>query len=714
MSRRLLKSRFIASCLFSALLVVLAVCGPSLAQTVGPPAKEAPAKEAPPKDVAPKETPSKEAPPKEAPAKDAKVSPPAPAAPILPATPKNADELKAIEAQVQKVVAKVLPCTVAVQVGPSGGSGVIVSEDGYVMTAGHVVGKPGQDVVFRFADGKTAKGKTLGMYVSADAGLMKITDPGKWPFAERGTSAGLKPGTWCLATGHPLGYHPGRPPVVRLGRILRRQDGFLQTDCTLVSGDSGGPLFDLEGKIIGIHSGIGGPTSVNLHVPADTFRDNWDRLVKGDSWQDDLPGRDSNEIKASFRQIVAEASRCAVRIKCDGQDAALGTIVGPDGWVLTKASQLKGKILCRLRDDRELEARVVGVSQPFDLAMLKIEASGLPAAAWSKSQPAVGQWLAAPGPGDDPLALGVMSVPPRRIPPASGVLGITLKPDEKTEAQIEKVLPRSAAERAGMKDGDIITHVNGKPVRNSAELIATIRQYRRGDIVRLNVKRGGSTLAIAAKLSILDTPGAQKQEMQNRSGVGISERRDDFPMVLQHDTVVRPVDCGGPLVDLSGKIIGINIARGGRTETYCVPTEVLLGLMYDLMSGRSAPPDAARIAAEKKAAEEKAAAAKAAAEKAAAEKVAAEKKALEDKLAAEKTAREKAELEKKVAEERANAEKTARDKAEQEKKAAEERAAAEKTAREKAEQEKKAAEEKAAKEKAEQEKKPPENPSRNP
>ena len=58
--------------------------------------------------------------------------------------------------------------------------------------------KPDQNVTFTFADGKTAKGKTLGVHISADAGLMKITDSGNWPFAEKGTSDHLRPGTWCV------------------------------------------------------------------------------------------------------------------------------------------------------------------------------------------------------------------------------------------------------------------------------------------------------------------------------------------------------------------------------------------------------------------------------------------------------------------------------------------------------------------------------------
>jgi serine protease Do len=72
--------------------------------------------------------------------------------------------------------------------------------------------------------------------------------------------------------------------VLRLGRIQNVTDRFIQTDCTLVGGDSGGPLFDLDGKVIGIHSRIGPAIAFNIHVPVDTYTTNWDDLVAGKEW----------------------------------------------------------------------------------------------------------------------------------------------------------------------------------------------------------------------------------------------------------------------------------------------------------------------------------------------------------------------------------------------------------------------------------------------
>jgi serine protease Do len=198
--------------------------------------------------------------------------------------PDSIEDLKAIQQQVKRVLTKVLPCTVAVRVSGAQGSGVIVSRDGYVLTAGHVSGDAGQDVTLIFPDGRTVKGKSLGANRDMDSGLIKITDKGPWPYAPMGSSSVLRKGQWCIAAGHPGGYKTGRSPVVRVGRILDIYQSYIRTDCTLVGGDSGGPVFDLDGKVIGIHSCIGAKITANIHVPVDTYRDTWDRLVRGDVW----------------------------------------------------------------------------------------------------------------------------------------------------------------------------------------------------------------------------------------------------------------------------------------------------------------------------------------------------------------------------------------------------------------------------------------------
>ena len=204
-------------------------------------------------------------------------------------TPSSLADLRSIETHVQQLVSRVSPAVVAVSVGGSTGSGVVISEDGLVLTAAHVCDRPGREVLFIFPDGKRAHGKTLGTDHERDAGLMKIADPGPWPHAVVGYLDQARLGDWVLALGHPGGFDPQRSMVVRMGRIIRLASAMLQTDCTLIGGDSGGPLFDMHGHVVGIHSRISSAIAENFHVPITTYHDTWDRLVKGESWGDQRP-----------------------------------------------------------------------------------------------------------------------------------------------------------------------------------------------------------------------------------------------------------------------------------------------------------------------------------------------------------------------------------------------------------------------------------------
>ena len=200
--------------------------------------------------------------------------------------PENVRDLRAIQERVKKVAANVSPAVVGIRIGPAAGSGVIISKDGYVLTAGHISGEPDHDATIFLPDGRRFKGKTLGSNRGVDSGLIRITnaDEEELPFVEMGDSSKLKEGAWCLALGHPEGFRKSRTPVLRLGRVLGRTGNAIRTDCALVGGDSGGPLFDLDGKVIGIHSRIGDRLTINLHVPIDTYHDSWDKLVKGEVW----------------------------------------------------------------------------------------------------------------------------------------------------------------------------------------------------------------------------------------------------------------------------------------------------------------------------------------------------------------------------------------------------------------------------------------------
>lgn len=246
--------------------------------------------------------------------------------------PENVEDLKAIQKQVKLVLEKVMPCTVGLRIGQGSGSGVIISKDGYVLTAGHVNGKADREATVILQDGRKLKGKTLGANHGIDSGLIKITEEGDWPFVDMGKSEELKQGQWCIAIGHPGGFKTGRTPVVRLGRILINNKNALTSDCTLVGGDSGGPLFDMAGKVVGIHSRIGNSITANVHVPVDTYRDTFDRLAAGEVWGTRANAAylgiqanpDSKECKVGQVVPGSPAEKAGLKVndillKCDGQ-----------------------------------------------------------------------------------------------------------------------------------------------------------------------------------------------------------------------------------------------------------------------------------------------------------------------------------------------------------------------------------------------------------
>ena len=198
--------------------------------------------------------------------------------------PKTVNDLISMNSHVSKLVKAITKSTVGVRIGAAQGSGVIVSPDGFILTAAHVSGAKDRRVTVIFPDGKTARGITLGANHGVDAGLIRITDKGRWPFLNMGRMKDVKVGDWCIATGHPGGYRPGRPPVVRLGRVILRNGQVILTDATLVGGDSGGPLFDMHGRVIGINSRIGRESTQNIHVPISAFDNDWEPLALAQVW----------------------------------------------------------------------------------------------------------------------------------------------------------------------------------------------------------------------------------------------------------------------------------------------------------------------------------------------------------------------------------------------------------------------------------------------
>lgn len=229
------------------------------------------------------------------------------------------ETLELRQAGLNAALERVTPSLVSVQDGYGAGSGVVVSGDGIILTASHVVEsrrrRPTRLNV-KFPDGSEYRATLLGMNRTADAAMLKISEPYRkgreFPHVDLGNSSELERGEWCFALGHPGGFREERPAPVRLGRVLSVGNRTVVSDCAIVLGDSGGPLFDLSGRLIGIHSMITEVIVENRHVAIDVFRRDGDRMEDREIWgtlnsrDDDLIGTEFFGVGIRWRSFVPE------------------------------------------------------------------------------------------------------------------------------------------------------------------------------------------------------------------------------------------------------------------------------------------------------------------------------------------------------------------------------------------------------------------------
>jgi len=197
----------------------------------------------------------------------------APGAPV-----KALADLVALQKRVQQTAEKVRPAVVGIRMSGSSGSGCFISEDGWVSTAGHVSGsRPGTKCRVVLHGGDMLDAEVYGWHEALDYGLIKADTKGKKvPFCPLGDSTKVIAGEWLIAMGHPLGPEAGRDAVVRAGRCLAPDNGrgMIVMDAPVISGDSGGPVFNLAGEIIAINQSIQtNNVSINNVTPSVPYRD---------------------------------------------------------------------------------------------------------------------------------------------------------------------------------------------------------------------------------------------------------------------------------------------------------------------------------------------------------------------------------------------------------------------------------------------------------
>ena len=294
-------------------------------------------------------------------------------------------------------------------------------------------------------------------------------------------------------------------------------------------------------------------------------------------------GRNSKVMKETLDDLAAASQRATCQVRDGRMNLILGTVFSSDGLIVTKNSEIQNvtDLKCVFGDGAEFSAKVVTTFPQYDLALLKVATKNLVPVKVDQEAIKVeaGQIVVSCDQEGKAMSMGLVTANPRKfvtrqrsIGPTRGFLGVLCRPSDEGLV-IRAVTERSGAERAGLERGDVILEMEGKKVTTMTKLVEFLTEYQPNQKVQMSVTRGDEKLDVKATLG--KNPRAQTDENDQWGGGPFSDRRFGFPKVIPHDSVIKPQQCGGPLLNSDGKVIGLNIARAFRAASYAVPIQVV-------------------------------------------------------------------------------------------------------------------------------------------
>lgn len=310
--------------------------------------------------------------------------------------------------------------------------------------------------------------------------------------------------------------------------------------------------------------------------------------------------RGQQSLEAAYRStgsaVVAafESQRAVLQtssaVILDGrEESGYGVVISPEGHILTKASEFLRLEKPSVTVDRTKypEVEVLAIDLEWDVILLKIEAADLvPVVHAPTSDVAQGTWVVANGVTSRTrrrALAGIISAKIREIPASGGpALGVVLKADSKI-LEIDEVNEKSGAFEAGLQKGDVIVSIGGQAVGAYEDIAAALKDRRAGSTVEVTLRRGEETVTFDVRLSAKSELFSDQMNRNDMMSGDFSSRRSGFPRVLQHDILGSSKIVGGPLLDLDGRCLGMNIARANRAESFAIPVEDLKAIASRLM-----------------------------------------------------------------------------------------------------------------------------------
>ena len=373
------------------------------------------------------------------------------------------------------------------------GSGFIISQDGYVLTNAHVVADS-DEVTVRLADAKREfKAKVVGADRRTDVALLKVDATGL-PTVTMGKSADLKVGEWVAAIGSPFGFDNTITAgiVSAKGRTLPDESfvPFIQTDVAVNPGNSGGPLLNLQGEVVGINSMIysrtGGYMGVSFAIPIEVALDVSKQLQASGKV---TRGRLGVRIQEMTKELAAS-------FKLEKPTGVLVAGVEP-GSPAEKAGVQRGDVILKY-DGKPVESahelpRLVAASKPGTAAALEVWRQGasrnldVTLGEFPAEAAVTARSSATPQPRNR-LGLAVSEVPPAQSKSMGVAFGVVVEAVE------------GPAEKTQIRRGDVITAVNDTDLTSVQQFNDIISQQKPGQSVALLVRRGDASMFIAVEV----------------------------------------------------------------------------------------------------------------------------------------------------------------------------------------------------------------------
>ena len=393
--------------------------------------------------------------------------------------------------------------------GQSLGSGFLISADGYVVTNNHVVTPQGngtvEEITVTMPDGSEYEAKMVGKDAESDLAVLKIDRAEPFPFVKFGDSAQARAGDWVVAIGNPFGLG-GTVTSGIISSVLRTAgagayDRFIQTDAAINRGNSGGPLFDMQGNVIGINNAIlspsGGSVGVGFAIPADTAAPIVERLRRGEAIErgylgvsigpvtDDFAAalglpRNRGEVVQSV--VDGEAAQKAGIEPGDVVISVNGKDVTPDQTLSFLVANVKPGTtipVTLIRDGKQRTIKLKVGTRPSAEELAQSQMFGDDGEEDEMNAPLDQEEFLA-----EKLGLGVVPINPG----IARQLGISA---ETTGLAVAAVDRNSDAARKGIQRRDIILSANYRPVTSAEQLEGIVRDAERDgrNAVVLRVQR---------------------------------------------------------------------------------------------------------------------------------------------------------------------------------------------------------------------------------